>query len=363
MKPHTVVTVVLVIAALVCISNVAPVSAQQPPAAAGRGGGGFSQPAPADWNEHEGWTQIFDGQTLNNWNCDPNIWSVADGAITAKSTAEKPTGTTYCSWMGGEPADFDLRLEFRMLVGGNSGIQYRSVPQPARGGAARGPGGAAGAARGAAGAPAAAAAPAAPPPVTTALQNAQPCQMQIPVMYPVQAGRGGGGGAARGAAGAPGAAGAAAAGRGGAGGPGAGGPGRGPSPYDVGGYQYDFDYTGNYPGNLYENGMATGAAADASNRGIITYKGQVVHLLPGGRRETIGCTSDGTDLRGVMNINGWNYINVIARGPVLIHMLNGRVMTLTIDDDPVRNKKSGRIAVQIEGLGEVYFRNIWLKNW
>ena len=34
-----------------------------------------------------------------------------------------------------------------------------------------------------------------------------------------------------------------------------------------------------------------------------------------------------------------------------------------IDDDPVRRKMNGRIAVQIEGLGEVYFRNIWLKNW
>ena len=99
------------------------------PPATGRGGG-FSQPTPSDWNDHDGWKQIFDGQTLDNWNCDPAIWSVADGAITAKSTADKPAGATYCCWMGGEPAKFELKLEFRMLVGGNGGIQYRSVPQP-----------------------------------------------------------------------------------------------------------------------------------------------------------------------------------------------------------------------------------------
>jgi len=333
-------------------------AAQVPPAggaAPGRGGG-FSQPSPSDWNSHEGWQQIFDGQTLNNWNCDPAIWSVVDGAITAKSTPEKPTGTTYCSWMGGEPADFELKVEFRMLVGGNSGIQYRSIPQPARAGGGPGGGGGGGAGR-AGGAPPAQAAPAALTPPTTALQAAQPCEMQIPVMYPAPAGRGGGGGG-RGPGGAPG------AGRaGGAARAGAGGPGRGPSPYNVGGYQYDFDYAGNYPGQLYENGMPAKAPEGTSNRGIITYKGQIAHLLPDARKETIGCVSNGTDLKGVMNINGWNYFHIIARGPVLIHLLNGRLMTLTIDDDPVRRKPSGRVAVQIEGLGEVYFRNLWLRNW
>jgi hypothetical protein len=167
-------------------------------------------------------------------------------------------------------------------------------------------------------------------------------------MYPAPAGRGGFGGGR---------------GRGGAGGPvGGGGGGRGNS-FNVGGYQYDFDFNGNYPGQLYENGLPPGAPDTARSRGISTYKGQVVHMLPEGKRETIGCTGDATDLKGVMNINGWNYIHIIARGPVLMHMLNGRLITLTIDDDPVRRKMNGRIAVQIEGMGEVYFRNLWLRNW
>ena len=328
-----------------------PVFAQQTPtqpdaapAGPGRGGrgGGFSQPNPSDWNDHEGWKQIFDGRSLENWHCDPEIWKVEDGMLVARSTVEKPVGTSYCTWMGGEPADFELKAEIRMLLGGNSGIQYRSFPPPQRADAGRGPGGGGGGRFGAQGGGATA-----PPQPATALQTVQPCQMQIPVLLP-PAGRGFGGGPGRGGPGA------------GRGGPG---PGRGPNPYNIGGYQYDWEFAMQYPGNLYENGMPPNAPEGTTSRGIITYKGQVVHLLPDAKRETIGCTGDATDLRGVMNINGWNYIHIIARGPVLIHMLNGRLMTLTIDDDPVRRKLSGRIAPQLEGIGEVYFRNLWLKTY
>jgi hypothetical protein len=315
---------------------------QQGPATPAPGrGGGFTQPGPSDWNDHTGWTQIFDGKTLDNWHCDPEIWKIEDGMLLAKSTPEKPTGTTYCSWMGGEPADFELKAEVRMLVGGNSGIQYRSYPPPARAGG--GGGGGAGGGRGGGGA---AAQPAEPP--ATALLPVQPCQMQIPVLLPPPAGRGGGG-AGRGAQ--------AGAARGG------GGAARGPNPYNIGGYQYDWEFAGQYPGNLYENGAPPDAPVGTTNRGIISYKGQIVHLLPEGKRETIGCTGDATELKGVMNINGWNYVHIIARGPVLVHLLNGRLITLTIDDDPVRRKMRGRIAPQLEGIGEVYFRNLWLKTY
>ena len=318
--------------------------AQPQPAAPGRGrGGGFTQPVPSDWNNHEGWTQIFDGKTLDHWHCDPAIWKVEDGMLTAKSTVEKPVGTSYCTWMGGEPADFELKAEIRMLLGGNSGIQYRSFP-PKENPAGPAGGGFGGGGRGRGGPPPGAAADAAPP--TTALPAVQPCQMQMPILFPVQTGRGFGGGR-------------------GPGGPGRGAPPlAGPgNPYNIGGYQYDWEFAMQYPGNLYENGMDPKAPEDATNRGIITYKGQIVHLLPGAKKETIGCTGDATDLRGVMNINGWNYIHIIARGPVLMHLLNGRLMTLTIDDDPARRKTYGRIAPQLEGIGEVYFRNLWLKTY
>ncbi len=69
---------------------------------------------------------IFDGKTLEGWDGDPKFWRVEDGAITGQTTKENPTrGNTFIVWKGGEPADFELELEYK-IEGGNSGIQYRS---------------------------------------------------------------------------------------------------------------------------------------------------------------------------------------------------------------------------------------------
>lgn len=73
---------------------------------------------------------MFNGKDLTGWEGEPGWWHVADGAITAESTPEKPcTRATYLMWRGGKPGDFDLQLEYR-LIGGNSGIQFRSRELP-----------------------------------------------------------------------------------------------------------------------------------------------------------------------------------------------------------------------------------------
>jgi hypothetical protein len=78
----------------------------------------------------EGFVSIFTGKDLTGWDGQPGWWRVEDGAITAESTAERPCKKhTYLIWRGGKPGDFELRLEFR-LVGGNSGIQFRSREEP-----------------------------------------------------------------------------------------------------------------------------------------------------------------------------------------------------------------------------------------
>jgi hypothetical protein len=69
---------------------------------------------------------IFNGKDLNGWSGDPEHWTVEDGAITGSNTAEKPLAhNSFLIWRGGEPADFELRFRYR-IVGGNSGVQYRS---------------------------------------------------------------------------------------------------------------------------------------------------------------------------------------------------------------------------------------------
>lgn len=78
----------------------------------------------------EGFVSMFNGRDLQGWEGKPDWWKVEDGAITAESTLEKPClAAHYLMWRGGQPGDFDLRLEFR-LVGGNSGIQFRSRELP-----------------------------------------------------------------------------------------------------------------------------------------------------------------------------------------------------------------------------------------
>jgi hypothetical protein len=70
---------------------------------------------------------LFDGKSLEGWDGDSKFWSVQDGAITGKTTTENPTkGNTFLIWKGGEVGDFELTLKFK-IVGGNSGIQYRSA--------------------------------------------------------------------------------------------------------------------------------------------------------------------------------------------------------------------------------------------
>ena len=82
---------------------------------------------------NEGFTPIFDGKDLTGWEGEPGWWSVENGAITGKITAEKPMGhrCTYLFWRGGRPADFELRATYRFQgEEGNSGINFRSRELP-----------------------------------------------------------------------------------------------------------------------------------------------------------------------------------------------------------------------------------------
>ena len=69
---------------------------------------------------------LFDGQSLSGWEGNPKFWRVEEGTITGQTTSDNPTaGNTFLIWREGPVDDFELRLKYR-IVGGNSGIQYRS---------------------------------------------------------------------------------------------------------------------------------------------------------------------------------------------------------------------------------------------
>ncbi len=82
--------------------------------------------------QETGFQSIFDGKSLDGWDCDSDFWRVADGEIVGETRADhQPPQNIFCIWKGGKPADFDLKLQYK-LTGetGNSGIQYRSVELP-----------------------------------------------------------------------------------------------------------------------------------------------------------------------------------------------------------------------------------------
>jgi len=77
--------------------------------------------------------KIFDGESLNGWKAlNMSYWSVRDGAITGQSTPENPCKTNqFMAWQGGDVADFELKLKFRVKGNGcNSGVQFRSLLRP-----------------------------------------------------------------------------------------------------------------------------------------------------------------------------------------------------------------------------------------
>ncbi len=288
--------VAMAVTTIVALAAAVVLIAQQPPAAGGRGagaarggggGGGFSQPDPIDFNDHAGWTSLFDGSTLSGWDGDTSYWRVENGAIVAESTCEKPTGTIYLVWQGGEAADFEMKLEMRGEGAAiNSGVQYRGAIQMPR---------------------ATPAAPARAPQGTC--PSGQP--RGVPPSAASQA------------------------------------------KWDMSGAQFDFDGRNAYSGQYYEQ---------ATGRGIIAWRGQVVRTQQGKKPQLLATLGDRDELGGYVKIENWNQLHIIARGNTMTHIINGHVMSILIDDDPTMFKKSGLIGFEIEGTGKIGIRNIWLKK-
>ncbi len=81
--------------------------------------------------DDEGFVSLFDGNTLTNWEGNPALWRVEDGAIVGQTTPDKPTkGNTFIIWTGGEVGDFEAKFDYRVSDQANTGLQYRSYEKP-----------------------------------------------------------------------------------------------------------------------------------------------------------------------------------------------------------------------------------------
>ena len=65
------------------------------------------------------------------------------------------------------------------------------------------------------------------------------------------------------------------------------------------------------------------------------------------RIEKIASVGDPVKLEAVIKRDDWNDYTVVAKSNVFIHIINGRVMSIGIDEDPMNFRKSGILAWQL----------------
>ena len=98
--------------------------------------------------------------------------------------------------------------------------------------------------------------------------------------------------------------------------------------------------------------------------GIVAWRGQVTQIVPGNAPRLVGNIGDRTALGGYVKHNDWNQYLIMARGGTFIHILNGQLLAVLVDDDPTdSNNQSGLVGIEIEGAPtKVSVRNVWIKR-
>jgi hypothetical protein len=236
------------------------------------------KPEPMDFDDHAGYVQIFDGISLKNWDGDPAIWHVENGAIVGEASKERPVVNSYISFHGFEAKDFDLKLEIKVENSGGSGIQYRS-------------------------------------------KTGLPWVPRFGQINPNL-------------------------------------------DWMMTGPQADFWFPVN-PGAAENTGQFY---SENTSLGILARRGQVVESAPRAYPRLVGKIGDRSALGGYIKVNDWNQYLIMARGGTFIHVINGQLMAVYVDDDPKSsNNQSGLIGIEIEGYPhdqsmKVSVRNIWIKK-
>ena len=124
--------------------------------------------------------------------------------------------------------------------------------------------------------------------------------------------------------------------------------------YALKGYQLDIDGEGAWTGQNYEE----------KGREWLALRGQMTQIRTGKTPQVISHLGDKEEMWNTINKNGWNEAHIIARDNVIIHLINGKVMSIIIDDYPAGRIMDGLIGVQVH-VGppmKIEYKNIRLKE-
>jgi hypothetical protein len=125
-------------------------------------------------------------------------------------------------------------------------------------------------------------------------------------------------------------------------------------PWAMRGYQADIDGRNQYTGQNYEE----------KGRTFLALRGQVTRVENGKPPQIIGSLGATNELLSVIKTNDWNEYHLIISGNVMTHILNGRVMSVVIDEDAANRKFDGLLGVQVH-VGppmKIEYRNFRLKT-
>jgi hypothetical protein len=125
-------------------------------------------------------------------------------------------------------------------------------------------------------------------------------------------------------------------------------------PWAMKGYQADIDGVNRYTGQNYEE----------KGRTFLALRGQVTRIVEGNPPEIIGSLGTTNELLSAIKTNDWNEYHLIVSGNVMTHILNGRVMSVVVDEDAANRKFNGMLGVQVH-VGppmKIEYRNFRLKK-
>jgi hypothetical protein len=120
------------------------------------------------------------------------------------------------------------------------------------------------------------------------------------------------------------------------------------------GYQADIDGKNAFTGMLYEE----------RGRGFMAERGQVARAVDRRTRKMVGSPGAPDELKAVLKLGDWNRLHIIARGNVITHVINGRVMSMLIDDDGKGRALEGVLGLQLHTGPpmKVEYRDILLRK-
>jgi len=134
--------------------------------------------------------------------------------------------------------------------------------------------------------------------------------------------------------------------------------------WETRGYQADVDNANTNTGALIE--CCRGPRRGVPPRSDRAFRGQVVRTsVADGRPPTLLATFDDPDrLAAFWQPGEWNRLHLIARDRTMTFFINGRLMSVFVDDHPTMFVARGVLAIQLEGRGAntAWFRQLWIRE-